>query len=486
SLATYDPETLELRGLLAEAWQLDPDGLWLRAKIRDEAVFSDGHPVLAEDVKFTFDDIVFNAELQTERFRSTMNVIERVDIIDDRTVEFVFKESTFTNLRVALRELNVLPKHVYEQFTPSQLNQSTGLLMGSGPYRLATFNPDNPFVGQWAPPQDIVLVRNENYWGQRPPIDTFRYKTITGYSQILTSIRNGTGDLARGTPEQFTTVSRDTDFLEEFTPMEWPNMRSGFSFLAWNCGDRNGKPTPFVDKRVRRAMTHLIDRERVIRDFLYGMGEIATSPFPYGSKQVSPDIEPWAYDIEEAKRLLDEAGWIDRNGDGWRENEEGDRFSFKYTHSQGSTTSKRVGDYLKRQCLAVGVDVELVSIEWAIFAQVLDNRDFDVITMQWSQSHPESDPYQLWHSASILNQGDNFSQWSNAEADRLIELGRRTIDEDERMKVWHELHRVLHEEQPYTFMVNPPWIRFARQNIGNLNKYNIGLNKFETFVAEPF
>jgi peptide/nickel transport system substrate-binding protein len=485
SLAAYDPATLELRGLLAEAWQYDPNGMWLRVKIRDEARFSDGEPLGASDVKFTFDEVVFNAELQTERFRSTLNVIEKVEVIEDKVVEFTFRNPTFTNLREATRFV-ILPEHVYSQFTPSQLNQSTGLLMGSGPYRLQTFNPTDPMLGQWAPPQDIVLVRNENYWGRRPPIDRFRYKTISEYSALLVSLKNGTGDMMRGTPEQFRTQSRDPEFLEEFTPMQWPNMRSGFSFLAWNCGERDGKPTPFTDARVRRAMTHLLDRDRILRDFYDGLGEIATSPFPYGSPQNNPDITPHQYNVEKAKALLDEAGWIDRDGDGWRENERGDRFTFQYTHSKGSTISPKVGDYLRRQCRAVGIECVPTPIEWAIFSTVLDNRDFDVITMQWSQSHPESDPNQLWHSDSIRNQGDNFSQWANEEADRLIELGRVTIDDEERMKIWHQLHTVLHEEQPYTFMVNPPWIRFVRDKIQNIHPYNIGLNKFETFVAEPY
>jgi len=115
----------------------------------------------------------------------------------------------------------------------------------------------------------------------------------------------------------------------------------------------------------------------------------------------------------------------------------------------------------------------------------MDNRDFDAITMQWSQSSPESDPQQLWHSSSIPNRGDNFIQWSNPRADDLITRGRSTLDDAERMKIWHELHEVFHEEQPYTFMLNSPWIRFISRDVKNVHTYPIGLDRNEMFFAAP-
>jgi len=101
--------------------------------------------------------------------------------------------------------------------------------------------------------------------------------------------------------------------------------------------------------------------------------------------------------------------------------------------------------------------------------------------MAWSASSPESDPYQLWHSASIQNQGDNFAQWNSPEADRLIDLGRATLDDDERMRVWHRLHQLIHDEQPYTFLLALPWIRFIDRDVANIHPYPSGLNKEEWY-----
>ncbi|MFU8828584.1 MAG: ABC transporter substrate-binding protein, partial [Phycisphaerales bacterium] len=412
-LARYDPETLELVGLLADAWQIDPDGEWLRARINSRARFSDGTPVTAEDFRWTFHELIFNPQLETARFRSTLDGIEEVVVISDRVVEFRFRTKLFSNVSAALG-LTVVPKHFYEQFQPSQLNQATGLLMGSGPYRLERLDINN----QWTQGRPLVLVRNENYWGKRPPIDRLRFGTITDNVARLTAFENGDAHMIRGVAEQYRNKTDDQRFMERFYAEQWINMRSGFGFIAWNCGNRDGRPTPFVDARVRRAMTHLLDRERILRDFGEGLGQVATGPFPPAGPMNNPDITPHPYDLTEARRLLDEAGWV-LASDGFRY-KDGQRFEFEFTISQGSTYAQLVAGYLAAQCAQVGIICRTRTIDWAIFSETMDNRDFDAITMQWSQSSPESDPQQLWHSSSIPNRGDNFIQWSNPRADDLI------------------------------------------------------------------
>lgn len=480
TLGSLDPVRLTLNQGLAEAWQYDPKGEWLRVKIHDRARFSDGVPVTAEDVKFSF-DWVMDPRMDTERFRSTINMIDSVEVISDKVCEFHFKEPQALNKIHALTGVTVIPEHFYSQFTPEQFNQSTGLLLGSGPYKLDVMDPSN----QWTPGNDLVLVRNENYWRRKPPIARQRFTVITDNVARLTNYENGTGTMMRASPEQFRTKSEDPEFTAKNHTLQWTNMRSGFGFMAWNCGPRNGKLTPFHDRRVRLAMTSLLDRERILRDFYYGYGKIATSPFPPGSPMNDPTVKPWPYDLDKARELLKEAGWIDRDGDGILENEKGEKFEFEYTRAQGGTVSPKIAKYLKDQCAKVGIRMTERVVDWSIYADILDNRDFDAITMMWSQSLPESDPYQLWHSASIKNRGDNFVQYSNPEVDKLIEEGRRELDDDKRMEIWHKLHRVLHEDQPYTFDVNAPWFRFVRKTVSNVHPYPIGLDKAEMYFAMP-
>ncbi|HYE02415.1 MAG TPA: ABC transporter substrate-binding protein, partial [Phycisphaerales bacterium] len=276
SLGAYHPETLKLRGMLADAWQYAPDGTWARVHINPAARFSDGRPVTSEDVRYTYHDFMSNMEIQAERFRSVYSGIQTVTPIDPHTVEFVFKEPRFDNLDQALG-FPIIPRHVYEHFTSTQVNQSTGLLLGSGPFKLEGFDPANP-AEQWAPPRDIVLVRNESYWGPKPALERIRFKVVQDSLARLTAYTNGEGDMMRPIPIQWDAKvgldaegrPKDPDFLEHHNPLKWFNMQGGYSWIGWQCGPRNGKLTPFHDRRVRLAMTHLIDRETIRREIEKG------------------------------------------------------------------------------------------------------------------------------------------------------------------------------------------------------------------------
>mgnify|MGYP001432682936 FL=1 len=482
SLGWYDPQTLELRGRLAEAWQYDPDGMWLRVKIRDAARFSNGDPVLAEDVRWTFEELLFNAEIEAERFRSVYNAMSRLEVIGDpatsKVIEYHFKEPRFDNLAQAFGH-KILPKSVYEAWieSPATFNQSTGLAVGSGPFRLARVSVED----QWTPPSDIVLVRNDLYWGPRPPLDSIRFKTIQDSLARLTAFESGQGDMMRPTGAQFDIKSNDPRFNERFEARKWYNMQGGYSFIAWQCGLRNNRrATPFHDTRVRQAMTMLIDRERIRRDIEKNLSRPATGPFLSSTPQADPEIVPWPYDPQRALRLLEEAGW--RNRGGVMVNAAGEPFEFEITFGQGSESTLQMVTYLQQAMAEVGIRLTLRPIDWSVLQSTLNARDFDAITFAWSASAPENDPNQIWHSSSIQNQGDNFIQWASPEADRLIEEGRRTLDFDRRMLVWRELHRHFHEEQPYTYLSELPWLRFITQRTRNFQEYASGLEYYDLWV----
>lgn len=478
-LGNWDAENLHMRGVLAEAWQYDPDGMWLRVRIRDRARFSDGEPVTAEDVRFTYEEIIHNPEIEADRFRGVYTAVEHIEVIDDKTVEFTFYEPRFDNLVQAMGFV-ILPKHMYEDWieSPSMFNQSTALLVGSGPFRFRRVSEDN----QWSPPDDIVIIRNENYWADVPPVSRIRFQSISNSLARLTTFDNEETDLIRPLPEQYAHRHERPDFIEKHHALNWYNIRGGYSFIAWQCGERDGRPTPFSDVRVRKAMTHLIDRERIIRDIYRNIGRLASGPFNSVTPQANPDIEPWPYDLDRARELLHEAGWRDRRGDGVLRNERGDPFVFELTFGEGNESTLQMVTYVRDQCARLGIQCELRPIDWSILSSTLNRRDFDAITFGWSPSSPESDPYQIWHSDQIEGQGDNFIQWRNEEADHLIEKGRITLDDQERMKIWHELHRVMHEDQPYTFLTERPWLRFLNGRIKNFNEYATGFRHDELFI----
>ncbi|MEY3141923.1 MAG: hypothetical protein RLY21_416 [Planctomycetota bacterium] len=483
SLGSFDPKTLKLEGQLAEAWQVDPDGLWIRARINPKARFSDGTPVTAEDVRWTYMDYIMNPLIEAERSRSTMDNLKEVKVIDDQTVEFVFKDALFTNVLTAFGN-PILPKHFFAKFEPGQINQATGLIMGSGPFRIANLpqGPDNLDV-QWTPGQDVVLERNESYWAEKPALDKLRFKSIKDDLGRLVAFRNGEGSMILPTSPQFNKVLRDEpEFVKTNYALKWVNMRCGYSFIAWQTGLRSGKTaTPFSDRRVRRAMTMLLDRDKMIRDIWDGIGIVAKGPMNPESPASDPSVKPLPFDPEQAKALLAEAGWKDRDGDGILENDKGDKFKFEYTYASSGEIAERLARFVKDSYEKAGIMVSTRPVDWSRYQELLKLRDFDAITMGWGANAPESDPRQIWHSESTREGGDNFVQWKNSEADRLIEKGRRTMDEAERMQVWRELEAVIADEQPYTFVRVSPWLRFVKRDFGNVQTYRTGLEPQEFF-----
>jgi peptide/nickel transport system substrate-binding protein len=477
SLGDYDPRTLKLRGVLAEAWQYDPNGLWLRARINPRARFSDGTPVTAEDVRWTFHDFIKNPEIEAERDRSIMDPIVKVEALSAEVVEFTFKEPFFSNMDLALT-MFVLPKHFYGRFTPAELNQSTGLLMGSGPFKLGSLDPNR----QWSPPAPVVLVRNEQYWGgSRPPLDVVRFKAINDELARLTEYKNGQADMVTPSSPQFVSAQQDAEWVKTNQNLNWVNMRSGRSGIIWNCGPRNGKLTPFSDVRVRVAMTHLLDRERMIKDIWKGIGVVANGFFNPGTMGYDPDLKPWPYDPVRARELLAQAGWKDRDGNRVLEDEKGNEFVFELTYFGGGEIAERIAKFVVDSCAAAGIRCTLRQMDWSVGEPVRSRRDFDAMLMGWGANAPESDPKQIFHSDSIQNQGDNFAQWSNADADRAIDQARRELDPVKREVLWRAFSRVMHQDQPYTWVRVAPFIRFVKPQIGNVNMYPRGLELWEFF-----
>jgi peptide/nickel transport system substrate-binding protein len=481
SLGAYDPKTLKFRGVLAEAWQIDPKGLWLRAKINPKARFSDGESVTAEDLRWTFHDFVMNQQIDAERDRSTLrDVIDKIVPISDTVVEFTFKEAFFTNLDGALT-LFVLPKHFYSKFSPAEVNKATGLLMGSGPYRMERLDSSN----QWTPPQDAVLVRNELYWGPPSPLEKLRFRVIQDELPRLTAYKNGEADMITPSTPQFRSLVDNPEWVRNNQCLNWVNMRSGNSFIAWNCGERNGKLTPFHDRRVRMAMTLLLDREKMIRDIWKGLGEISKGYFNPSSPGSDPALKAWPYDLNRAKELLKEAGWEDRDNNGVVEDAQGNEFTFEFTYTNSGEIAERIATFVKDACARAGIRCILKGIDWSVGEDIRKRRDFDATTLAWGANAPESDPKQIFHSESIKNQGDNFGQWSNPEADRLIEAGRRELDFDKRMVIWRQLERVMHDDEPYTWIRIQAYPRFIKPEIGNVHMYPKGLEVWEFYRGGP-
>jgi peptide/nickel transport system substrate-binding protein len=255
-------------------------------------------------------------------------------------------------------------------------------------------------------------------------------------------------------------------------------MYGGYTYVGWNqvrTRDGNKTPTIFADKRVRQAMTMLLDRERIAREIYLGYATVASGPFAPKGPQSNPDIRPWPYDEARGKSLLSEAGLTDRNGDGVVEDASGKAFRFTLTYPSGNETVEKIILFMKDAYARAGIVMEPERVDWPVLVNKLNNSDFDAVTLGWS-SVPESDPFQVFHSSQMTGQGDNRTSYVNPEIDKAIEKARATVDTDERMKGWHEVHRILHEDQPYTFMLNRQALRLINNRVQNIEPSKVGLN----------
>jgi len=470
SLLTRDPETLEWQGLLAESWQVSDDGLRFTFKLRPNITFSDGTPLTAEDVAFTY-RFIMDPRIKAPRERAYYEKMASVTADGPRSVEFVFKEPYFDSLTLA-GGMSIMAKHFYEPYLqePGRFNQSKGLLLGSGPYRLV--DPKN-----WTPDKGVIeLERNPRYWGLvQPSFNRIIWKIIENETARLTSYRNGEIDTYSAQPREYKKrLLKDKKLMARSQNFEYLPPTSGYRYIGWNQ-KRKGKPTRFADKRVRQAMAYLSDKQRIVDEIMLGYGEPAVGPFNPQGKQHAADLTLRTLDIKKAKDLLKQAGYDDSNGDGVLEDESGKPFRFELVYPQGSEQYTSLVLFLKDAYARAGVQLVPKATEWSVMIDLLDKKDFEAISLGWS-ANLESDLYQIFHGDQSKDNGDNFINYRNPKLDKLIEKARSSVDEDKRMPLWQEAERILYEDQPYTFLTRSKSLVLVDRRMKNVRVTPMGLN----------
>ncbi len=468
SLLERNPDTLKWNGLIAKSWTISDDGLVITFKLRDDVIFSDGEPMDASDVVFTF-NFIMNEKIQAPRERAYYEKIKSVIAKTPYEVEFVFKEPYFEALNLA-GGMSILAEHFYSPYLqkPQEFNESKGLLFGTGPYRLHEKG--------WTPDQGgVELVRSSRYWGNvQPSFDRIIWKVIQNASAELTTFRNGDIDQYGARPIEYQKLKADPQIIAKSHNFEYMRSIAGYSYIGWNQ-EKEGKPTIFANKKIRQAMTYLTDRKRIIEDIYLGYAEPAISPFSPRSKQHHPDLKPRDFDLEKAKSLLKEAGYEDRDGNGVIENTAGEPFEFELVYFQDNEDTKRMILLLKDIYAKAGVKLIPSPQEWPVMLEMLDKKNFDAITLAWS-SGIETDIYQMFHSSQAKTNGDNFIAYRSERLDKLIDEARGTVDESKRMPLWREAEKVMHEDQPYTFLTRRKTLLFIDKRIHNLKMTELGLN----------
>jgi peptide/nickel transport system substrate-binding protein len=463
-LIDYEPDDFKYRGILAEKFSISDDGLVIYFKLRDNIWFSDGHPVTTDDVIFTFKTIT-DPNIDAASYANYFRDVDHYEKINDKEIKFYMKKVYFLSLGY-LGGMPIHPEHIYKYKDAREFNERRSNPVGTGPY----------VFEKWDVGRQIVLRRNENYWGPKPKIKKLVFPFVTNSTAELQALLSGETDYIRPVPDQFAEKSNDEKFKKDFYCLSyWDAGNTGYFWIGWN----EARPF-FADKKVRLAMTYLIDRESIIKNILRNPeARIPTGNFYIYGKQGDPNIKPWPYDPEKAKKLLDEAGWIDHDGDGIRD-KNGVPFRFKYMIAADLALHEQIAKLVKDAAASAGIEVLLDPFEWSVFSQKVKSGEFDAVSMAWG-GNVEEDPYQIWHSSQRGN-GSNYVNFNNPKADALIEQARQTLDPDKRNELYHQFHRILHEEQPYTFIYTRPEQRFLSKRFQNVIIHKLGIDEREWYV----
>ena len=474
SLCDRDPNTFKWLPRVALSWTISPDGLTIDFILRRGVTFSDGSDLTADDVVFTYDQIR-NPKIEAPRARSSLDKLGTVTAVDPYHVRFVFKEPYFQSFDVAAGT-QVLSRKFYSEYTPQQFNGSTGLLMGSGPYRL-----EDPTGWKPEPGKPVQLVRNERYWGPTPTFNKLVWRVIEEPSSAAISFGNGELDVFGPTPDQYDKLLADPAVTARTHHFDLQVPNAGFRYIGWNEKQgRDGKPSLFADARVRRAMTMLIDRQAICKTILKGYASPISGPFSDLTPQGDPSIKPFPYDPAAAEKLLDEAGFTKRGDQ--LVSPDGMPFTFKLTYPSKSADARRMVSFIRDACVPAGILVQPDPAEWSIMLKRIDDRNYDAITLGWTGGI-EFDAYQIFDSSQIAGTGDDFVQYKNPACDAAIEQARATVDEAKRMPLWHQVQKILHEDQPYTFLVVSHELAFVVDRLHNVEPTKTGLNPpLEWFV----
>ena len=462
-LLDRDQVTMENIPALAKSWEISEDHLVYTFHLREDAKFSDGVPLTAHDVKFTFDKVMDPA-VDAPHLRNYFMDITACEVLDDFTVQFTCDKPYYRHL-VMIGSMGIMPRHIYGEGNFNQ-HPNNRQPVGSGMYTLES----------WVTGQKITLARNPHYWGARdkgwPWFDKIVYSIITDDNTAFQVLSRGDMDFMSLKAELFVRRANTDRFRAQFNRFAYS--RPAYSYIGWNLR----KPL-FRDRETRLALAKMMDREMIRDKIYYGQAQIINGNFMPGSPEHHDGIAPVAYAPDEARALLEQAGWSDSNRDGILDRD-GEAFRFEVAITNQNDVAEKILTVYQEELARTGIDLVIRPMEWASLLERVDKREFDAIMMGWSMP-PDPDPYQVWHSSQV-DTGSNYVGFVHEEADRMIEAGRTSFDRDERIRLYRRFQEILHEEQPYLFLLAPQVLAVGDKRIHGFRVYPFGIDQREWFV----
>ncbi len=454
-----------------ESYEESADLTEFSVRLREGLTWHDGTPLTAHDIVFSWKQILDDRVPALAQKPSVEPITECI-ALDDRTVRFHQPDGLATARWNLL--FPIIPKHLFEKHKDSNPDLQTGEYytklarepIGCGPYRFA----------RWIENDQIILERWEDYPGAKPHFKRVVFRIVPDSNVALLRFEKGDIDaLERLTPQQFARESNSPTFAAvgyKGWGTEW-----AFSYIGWNM---DGSNPFFNDARVRRAMTHALNLPLIIDKVYYNLAAPCTGIFHPDSWMYNPQIQPIGYDLDQARSLLDEAGWMLDPSDGWRYRQINGRrvpFEFELLIPQGSSTSPKIAAIFQEDLKQLGVRLTTRTIEWAAFLEKVRNHEFQAQIAGWGTGTDPDTGWNLWRTDQY-DKGRNYGGYSNPRVDELFELARREFDQERRADMYREISKIIYDEQPYTFLVNPPILAAFNKRISGVQFSPRGIYNF--------
>ncbi|CDQ38873.1 oligopeptide ABC transporter substrate-binding protein [Virgibacillus salexigens] len=470
----------------AATFETSEDGRVFTFTIRDNVNWHDGEPVTAEDWAFSYEVIGhpdYNGVRYGEDFTNVEGMeayhngeadsISGIEVVDEKTLKITYKEATPSLLTGGIWPY-AMPKHIFEDIPVAKMAESPEVRehpIGFGPFKVETITPG----------ESVVYTKNEDYWQGEPKLDKVTLSVINP-TTVVQALETGKVDTVHSFPVDQYPDNAEMSNVEFLGQIDMAYTYIGFKLGTWDKEKKQVKPDPnmkMADVNLRKAMWHAVDNNAVGEQFYNGLRWNATTLIPPSHPEFHDSENPGlAYDPEKAKEILNEAGYEDVNGDGMRENPEGEELVINFASMSGGDTAEPLANYYIQSWKKVGLNVQLLDGRLQEFNTFYDrvgqNGDddpkVDIFQGAWTVGN-DVNPDGLYGRDAIFN----FPRYASEENDKLLEEGisEASFDVEHRKEVYNEWQKLMVEEIP----VFPTLYRSELVPVNNrVQNYSIAFN----------
>lgn len=478
------PETVPVLAQSRPVIEKTPEGkMTLTFKLRPEAKWDNGSPVTVRDVEFSIKAIL-NPLVNNPHAKPYFAFITDFIFYPDDSLKFTvvsneiyfMAEATFTDI-VIMPEYLYDPKGLLKKYTLKLIAAKSDSLKSDALLKefADDFNSekrmrDVNFIGgsgaykftEWKTNERVILTKKDNWWGDKLEKENcyfeaypekLIFQTIRDQTSAIVALKAGNLDVMHNIKSKdFSELPKSEKFTEKFnayTPMQFSYVYIGL----------NTKSPLISDKETRQALAHIINVDEIINTVRYGQAERIIGPIhPTKKKVYNSSLVPYKYDPDEAKRILEKAGWKNSNGDETLDKiiqGKKTEFEIDFIVNTGNDERKAIALMFQEEAKKIGIKINVLILDWAVFLERCINHEFDLQIGKWVSSPYPDDLKQSFHSESAKDGGSNFSNFSNPETDALIDSIRYEIDEEKRNVMYMRAQEILHKELPMIFLYAP-------------------------------